>query len=71
MSNRFLIMAPIVGSAVHLCQWPSHAAAAEAGASTAVLGATAEGRALYTSLGRRTASPVTGILHRPDAAPVG
>ena len=45
-------------------------AAAEAGASTAVLGASHDGRALYTSLGWRTASPLTGIIHRPDAAPV-
>ncbi|WP_421106148.1 GNAT family N-acetyltransferase [Streptomyces sp. NEAU-S77] len=45
-------------------------AAAEAGASTAVLGASTDGRALYTSLGWRTASPLTGIVHRPDAAPV-
>lgn len=44
-------------------------AAAEAGASTGVLGASAEGRALYTALGWRTDAPLTGIVHRPDAAP--
>ena len=45
-------------------------AAAEAGAATGVLGASADGRALYTSLGWRTDSPLTGIVYRPDAAPV-
>jgi GNAT superfamily N-acetyltransferase len=42
-------------------------AALEAGAQRAVLGATAEGRALYTALGWRTAAPLTGLLRRDDA----
>ncbi|WKX70904.1 GNAT family N-acetyltransferase [Streptomyces sp. XD-27] len=42
-------------------------AAVDAGSSTAVLGATTEGRALYESLGWRTHGPLTGLIR--DAAP--
>ncbi|MEU8827675.1 GNAT family N-acetyltransferase [Streptomyces sp. NPDC048636] len=40
-----------------------------AGARTAVLGATPEGRALYESLGWRTDAPLTGLIRDPSAAP--
>ncbi len=43
-------------------------AALEAGAERAVLGATVEGRALYTALGWRTAAPLTGLLRLDKAA---
>ncbi|MFE1578128.1 GNAT family N-acetyltransferase [Streptomyces fradiae] len=39
-----------------------HAAAAGAGATTGVLAATAEGRALYTSLGWQHHGPLTGVV---------
>ncbi|AOT61019.1 hypothetical protein A4G23_03896 [Streptomyces rubrolavendulae] len=39
-----------------------HAAAADAGATTGVLAATVEGRALYTSLGWRCHGPLTGVV---------
>ena len=44
------------------------AAAHDGGARSAVLVASAEGRALYTTLGWRTRSPITGAYRLPDTA---
>ncbi len=40
-----------------------------AGARSAVLGATIEGRALYEALGWRTDAPLTGLIYKASAAP--
>ncbi|WP_127356693.1 GNAT family N-acetyltransferase [Actinacidiphila soli] len=45
-------------------------AAYDAGATTGVLGATVEGRALQESLGWRTDAPLTGLLSAPPAEQV-
>ncbi|MFJ7156360.1 GNAT family N-acetyltransferase [Streptomyces sp. NPDC101118] len=42
-------------------------AAVEHGATTATLGATVQGRALYETLGWKTLTPLTGFVHRPPA----
>ncbi|HWG27258.1 GNAT family N-acetyltransferase [Actinospica sp.] len=44
-------------------------AALEAGSSTGILGATAQGRALYETLGWKAYAPLTGFIYRGPAAP--
>jgi predicted GNAT family acetyltransferase len=45
--------------------------AVERGATTAVLGASVEGKALYESLGWRVRAPLAGFVYRPESSAGG
>jgi hypothetical protein len=45
--------------------------AVERGATTAVLGASVEGRALYEALGWRVRAPLAGFVYRPESSAGG